>query len=198
MKNVFLETSFTDKTLSAITQAGLVNNLNDGMMWGLLPIYLASLTYNTGQIGLIAAIYPGVWGIGQLFTGKMSDHFSKKKMLFWGMLLQGVAILCIPYVTQFFSLAVIASLLGLGTALVYPTFLTAIAGQTSPGQRAESIGVFRLWRDLGYAVGAIISGITADLFGLSYAMLTIGLLTVLSSLIIKVRMSNEKSKKRIK
>ena len=198
MKNVFLETSFTDKTLSAITQAGLVNNLNDGMMWGLLPIYLASLTYNTGQIGLIAAIYPGVWGIGQLFTGKMSDHFSKKKMLFWGMLLQGVAILCIPYVTQFFSLAVIASLLGLGTALVYPTFLTAIAGQTSPGQRAESIGVFRLWRDLGYAAGAIISGITADLFGLSYAMLTIGLLTVLSSLIIKVRMSNEKSKKRTK
>ncbi|MGB5383197.1 MAG: MFS transporter, partial [Lutimonas sp.] len=181
MKNVFLETSFTDKTLSSVTQAGLVNNLNDGMIWGLLPILLASLAYNSEQIGLIAAIYPGVWGIGQLFTGKMADHFSKKKMLFWGMLLQGLAILSIPFVTQFFPLAVIAALLGLGTALVYPTFLTAIAGVTSPSQRAESIGVFRLWRDLGYAIGAVISGIIADLFGVSTAILTIGLLTVLSS-----------------
>lgn len=191
MKNVFLETSFTDKTLSSVTQAGLVNNLNDGMMWGLLPILLASLAYNSEQIGLIAAIYPGVWGIGQLFTGKMADHFSKKKMLFWGMLLQGLAILSIPFVTQFFPLAVIAALLGLGTALVYPTFLTAIAGVTSPSQRAESIGVFRLWRDLGYAIGAVISGIIADLFGVSTAILTIGLLTVLSSLIIKLRMPKE-------
>ncbi|MGB5242296.1 MAG: MFS transporter [Lutimonas sp.] len=191
MKNVFLETSFTDKTLSSVTQAGLVNNLNDGMIWGLLPILLASLAYNSEQIGLIAAIYPGVWGIGQLFTGKMADHFSKKKMLFWGMLLQGLAILSIPFVTQFFPLAVIAALLGLGTALVYPTFLTAIAGVTSPSQRAESIGVFRLWRDLGYAIGAVISGIIADLFGVSTAILTIGLLTVLSSLIIKLRMPKE-------
>jgi MFS family permease len=191
LKNVFIETSFTDKTLSTITQAGLVNNLNDGMIWGLLPILLASLAYEPGQIGVIAAVYPGVWGIGQLFTGKMADLFSKKKMLFWGMLLQGLAILSIPYVTQFFPFAVIAALIGLGTALVYPTFLTAIAGATSPNQRAESIGVFRLWRDLGYAIGAIVSGIIADLFGLPYAILTIGVLTVLSSLVIKFRMPND-------
>jgi len=191
LNNIFLETSLTDKTLSSVTQAGLVNNLNDGMIWGLLPILLASLAYDPGQIGVIAAIYPGVWGIGQLFTGKMADLFSKKQMLFWGMLLQGLAILAIPYVTKFFPLAVIAALLGLGTALVYPTFLTAIAGATSPDQRAESIGVFRLWRDLGYAVGAIISGIIADNFGVSAAILTIGLITIFSSLVIKFRMPND-------
>ncbi|MEJ1223971.1 MFS transporter [Sediminicola sp. 1XM1-17] len=188
LENVFLETSFKDKTLSSITQAGLVNNLNDGMIWGLLPILLLSMSYDSKSIGIIAAIYPAVWGIGQLFTGKMADHYSKKGMLFWGMLLQGLAILLIPYFTGFYQLASIAALLGLGTALVYPTFLSAIAEATSPKQRAESIGVFRLWRDLGYAVGAIVSGVIADLFGVEYAVLTIGALTVLSSLVIKFRM----------
>ncbi len=188
LENVFLETSFKDKTLSSITQAGLVNNLNDGMIWGLLPILLLSISYDSKSIGIIAAIYPAVWGIGQLFTGKMADHYSKKGMLFWGMLLQGLAILLIPYFTGFYQLASIAALLGLGTALVYPTFLSAIAEATSPRQRAESIGVFRLWRDLGYAIGAIVSGVIADLFGVEYAVLTIGALTVLSSLVIKFRM----------
>ncbi|MET7030643.1 MFS transporter [Sediminicola luteus] len=188
LENVFLETSFKDKTLSSITQAGLVNNLNDGMIWGLLPILLLSISYDSKSIGIIAAIYPAVWGIGQLFTGKMADHYSKKGMLFWGMLLQGLAILLIPYFTGFYQLASIAALLGLGTALVYPTFLSAIAEATSPKQRAESIGVFRLWRDLGYAIGAIVSGVIADLFGVEYAVLTIGVLTVLSSLVIQFRM----------
>lgn len=186
--NVFLETSFKDKTLSSITQAGLVNNLNDGMLWGLLPIMLLSLNYNAKSIGIIAAIYPAVWGVGQLFTGKMADIYPKKNMLFWGMLLQGVAILLIPYFYSFYQLVTIATILGLGTALVYPTFLSAIADATSPKQRAESIGVFRLWRDLGYAIGAIISGIIADLFGVEYAVLTIGVITILSSLVIKFRM----------
>lgn len=188
LENVFLETSFKDKTLSAITQAGLVNNLNDGMLWGLLPILLLSLNYNSKSIGIIAAIYPAVWGIGQIFTGKMADIYSKKRMLFWGMLLQGIAIILIPYFNSFYQLASIASILGLGTALVYPTFLSAIADATSPKQRAESIGVFRLWRDLGYAIGAIISGIIADLFGVQYAVITIGVITILSSLVIKYRM----------
>ena len=190
LENVFLETSFKDKTLSSITQAGLVNNLNDGMIWGLLPILLLSLNYNEKNIGIIAAIYPAVWGIGQLFTGKMADIYSKKGMLFWGMLLQGLAILSIPFFTSFYQLAVIASILGFGTALVYPTFLSAIADATHPKQRAESIGVFRLWRDLGYAIGAIVSGIIADLFGVQYAIVTIGVLTVLSSLLLKFRMPN--------
>ncbi|MET6991793.1 MFS transporter [Sediminicola arcticus] len=194
LENVFLETSFKDRTLSSITQAGLVNNLNDGMIWGLLPILLFSFNYDSKSIGLIAAIYPAVWGIGQLFTGKMADLYSKKGMLFWGMLLQGLAILFIPVFTGFYELASIAALLGLGTALVYPTFLSAIAEATSPRQRAESIGVFRLWRDLGYAIGAIVSGVIADMFGITYAVLTIGVLTVLSSLVIQFRMPKDRKK----
>lgn len=190
MSKVFYETTFKNKTLSSITQAGLVNNLNDGMIWGLLPILLLSMSFNTDDIGVITAIYPAVWGIGQLFTGKMSDHYSKKGMLFWGMLVQGLAILIIPYSTGFLALASLSAILGLGTALVYPTFLSAIASATTPNQRAESIGTFRLWRDLGYAIGALLSGITADLFGIEYAILLIGVLTIVSSLVIKFRMPN--------
>lgn len=188
LDNVFMETTFRDKTLSSVTQAGLVNNLNDGMIWGLLPMVLVSLQFNNQDIGFITALYPAVWGIGQLFTGKMSDHYSIKAMLFWGMLLQGMAILLLPYTGSFTWLAVLSSVLGLGTALVYPTFLSAIARATSPTQRAESIGTFRLWRDLGYAFGAVISGITADLFGIQYAILLIGSITIVSALIIKWRM----------
>ena len=188
LSNVFMETTFKNKTLSSVTQAGLVNNLNDGMIWGLLPILLLSLNYNNENIGIITAIYPTVWGIGQLFTGKMSDHYSKKSMLFWGMLMQGFAIILIVFSSGFYALAIISAILGFGTALVYPTFLSTIAQATSPRQRAESIGTFRLWRDLGYAFGAIISGVIADLFGINYAIVFIGILTIISSLIIKFRM----------
>ena len=191
LEKVFIETSFKNKTLSSITQAGLVNNLNDGMIWGLLPILLISLNYNSEKIGIIAAVYPVVWGIGQLFTGRMADVYSKKRMLFWGMLLQGIAIIILPYFTSFYWLAIIAAILGFGTALVYPTFLSAIADATHPNQRAESIGVFRLWRDLGYAFGAILSGIIADVFGVPYAIITIGVITILSSLVIKFRMPKQ-------
>jgi MFS family permease len=188
LDNIFLETTFKNKTLSSVTQAGLINNLNDGMIWGLLPIILFSLDFNNENIGIITAIYPTVWGIGQLFTGKMSDHYSKKAMLFWGMLLQGLAIFFIPFNSNFYVLASLSAILGLGTALVYPTFLSTIAQATSPKQRAESIGTFRLWRDLGYAFGAVISGITADLFGIEYAIFLIAGLTIISALIIKIRM----------
>ncbi len=188
LQNVFVETTFKNKTLSSVTQAGLVNNLNDGMIWGLLPIMLFSLNYNNENIGIITAIYPTVWGIGQLFTGKMSDHYSKKAMLFWGMLLQGLVILLIPYSSDFYVLAFIAGVLGFGTALVYPTFLSTIAEATSPKQRAESIGTFRLWRDLGYAFGAIISGVIADIFGIEYAIISIGILTIISAIVIQFRM----------
>lgn len=188
LEKVFMETTFKNKTLSSVTQAGMVNNLNDGMIWGLLPVLLLSLNYNTEDMGIITAVYPIVWGIGQLFTGKMSDVYSKKSMLFLGMLMQGNAILFIPVVSSFILLAVISVILGLGTALVYPTFLSAVAQATSPAQRAESIGTFRFWRDLGYAIGAVISGISADLFGVNIAILLIGTLTVISSAIIKFRM----------
>ena len=191
LKNIFWETTLKNKTLSSVTQAGLINNLNDGMIWGLLPIVLLALNYNNENIGLITAIYPTAWGFGQLFTGKMSDYYSKKAMLFWGMLLQGLAILFLPYTNNFYALIIISTVLGLGTALVYPTFLSTIAKATNPLQRAESIGTFRLWRDLGYAFGAIISGITADVLGIEYAIVLIGMLTVISALIIQFRMPQD-------
>jgi MFS family permease len=188
LKNIFVETSFRNKILSSVTQAGLVNNLNDGMIWGLLPVLLAGYYFNNEQIGITAAIYPSVWGIGQLFTGRMADSYSKKKMLVFGMFMQGVAILIIPYTGNLIFLSLLSVVLGIGTALVYPTFLTTIASATSPKQRAESIGIFRLWRDLGYAIGAIVSGIIADILGIKSAILFIGLLTIGSSLVIQIRM----------
>lgn len=188
LNRVFLETTFKNKTLSSVTQAGLVNNLNDGMIWGLLPIVLLSLHFSQSTLGLLTAIYPTVWGIGQLFTGKMADLYSKKKLLFWGMLSQGIAILLLPFASNWIALATLFVALGWGTALVYPTFLSTIAQATAPKQRAESLGVFRLWRDLGYAIGALLSGITADLLGMEYAIFLIGGLTLLSSLVIKFRM----------
>jgi predicted MFS family arabinose efflux permease len=188
LHHVFIETSFKNKTLSSVTQAGLVNNLNDGMIWGLLPMVLFALHFNHERIGIITALYPTVWGIGQLLTGKMSDHYSKKAMMFWGMLLQGVAIILIPFSKDFVVLASLSAMIGLGTALVYPTFLSCIGQATHPQQRAESIGIFRLWRDLGYAIGAIISGLMADRFGIDYTIFFTGALTVLSAWVLQVRM----------
>jgi len=188
LKSVFTETSFTNKTLSSITQAGLVNNLNDGMIWGLLPILLFSLQFDALQIGMIAGIYPMVWGLAQLVTGRLSDLYNKKRILFWGMLLQGVGIILFPISHQFSVLILLAVALGLGTALVYPTFLSAIAEATQPSQRAESIGVFRFWRDSGYAIGAIISGITADWLGVEFAIILVGLITVGSAVFLQIRM----------
>lgn len=188
LKGIFWETTFKNKTLSSVTQAGLVNNLNDGMIWGLLPVLLVSFNYRLDQVGLIAAIYPTVWGVSQLFTGKMADIFPKKTLLFWGMMVQGIAILLLPFAIEYPFLVSISIGLGIGTAIVYPTFLAAIAEATHPQKRAESIGTFRLWRDLGYAFGAILSGITADLFGIRSAIILIGIITIASSLIIKIRM----------
>ncbi len=192
-KNVFWTTTLTDKTLSSVTQAGLVNNLNDGMIWGLLPILLLQLRFDNQNIGIITAIYPTVWGIGQLVTGKLSDIISKKKMLFWGMFLQGCAIVLLPFLNSFYQLLLLSAFLGIGTALVYPTFLSTIAEAVNPSQRAEIIGIFRLWRDLGYALGAIISGITADIFGIQSGIILIGILTLISSMIIHIRMPVSKS-----
>jgi MFS family permease len=190
-KSVFWETTLLNRNLSSVTQAGLVNNLNDGMIWGLLPALLFSLHYDYHQTGIVASVYPAFWGIGQLFTGKMSDHFSKKKMLFWGMFLQGIALLIMAYVQDFAFILTLSALLGIGTALVYPTFLTAIAETSNPKQRAESVGTFRLWRDLGYAFGAVISGLTADFFGLPPAIVLTGALTILSALVIIFRMQEK-------
>jgi len=187
-KNIFLETTFKNKNLSAVTQAGLINNLNDGMIWGLLPILLLSLHFNQQEIGVIAFVYPAVWGLGQLITGKISDIVSKRNLLFAGMITQGIAILFLPYAISYSQFILISVFLGVGTAMVYPTFLNAIATFTQPQQRAESIGVFRLWRDLGYAFGAIITGIFADYFNISVAILITGCLTLASGFIVLFRM----------
>ncbi len=189
LRNVFLDTSFRHGNLSAVSQAGMINNLNDGMVWGLLPVLLIGKGYNLSQIGLIVFIYPAVWGLAQLFTGRLADLFCKKTLLFWGMAMQAISILLLIYANLEIHFIFISVALGLGTALVYPTFITAIATDTNPDQRAESIGIFRLWRDSGYAFGAILSGILADWLGISYAIGAIGLLTLFSAAVIQVRMS---------
>ncbi|MBU3676280.1 MAG: MFS transporter [Chitinophagaceae bacterium] len=191
MNHVFLETSFTNKSLSAVTQAGMINNLNDGMLWGLLPILLHQLFFNQEAIGIIAAIYPAVWGVGQLFTGPLSDKWSIKRILVIGMLVQGVVLLALPFWHRFMPFVLSAIVLGIGTALVYPTFMVAVAKNCHPEQRASGIGVFRLWRDLGYAFGAVIAGFMADAFGIDIAIMVVGGLTLLSGLVVYARMPEE-------
>ena len=188
LKNIFWETTWKNPNLGSISQAGLVNNLNDGMIWGIFPILLASKGFNLTEIAKIVAIYPLVWGIGQLITGKLSDHFNKKWMLFWGMFVQSVAIMGMLYVSSFNAFVASAVLLGIGTAIVYPTFLSSIAGFTHPQQRPNSIGVFRLWRDLGYAIGALVTGIIADTFNIEWSVGFIAAVTCISAIIIWWRM----------
>lgn len=197
LKNIFWDTTWKDRNLGSVTQAGLINNLNDGMTWGIFPILLASKNFSIGEIGLITAVYPAVWGLGQLFTGKMADIFPKKNMLFWGMLLQAVALLLLVFASSMFEYIALSAVLGWGTAMVYPTFLATVAENTHPKDRAKSIGIFRLWRDLGYAIGAILTGVIADLLNLNSAITFIAILTLLSSMIIKARMKNQKKDFRI-
>ena len=188
LKNIFSETSWQHPNLSAISQGGLVNNLNDGMIWGLFPILLLSKGFTATELAQIIAIYPTVWGLSQLFTGKLADRYAKKSLLFWGMFIQGLAILGFIWAQSFAAFAALSVLLGLGTAVVYPTFLAAIADNTHPSQRAQSIGVYRLWRDLGYAVGAILTGLLADFWSIHTAIFAIGGITILSALVIQLRM----------
>jgi MFS family permease len=188
LKNIFWQTTWKNKNLGSVTQAGLINNLNDGMAWGLFPILLASKGFTIGQIGIVTAIYPAVWGIGQLFTGRMADYFCKKDLLFLGMLLQGLALIALLFADSMIHFIILSSVLGWGTALVYPTFLATVAENTHPADRANSLGVFRFWRDMGYAIGAILTGIIADTFGINISILVIGLLTIFSAAIIFYRM----------
>ena len=188
LKNIFLETTWTNKNLGSISQAGFVNNLNDGMIWGVLPIVLASRSFTIKEIAIIVAIYPAVWGIGQLVTGKLSDLYNKKRMLIFGMLLQAIALIAMFYCTTMLLFISFAALLGLGTAIVYPTFLSAMAEFTNPIQRAQSIGVFRFWRDSGYAFGAIFTIIISKLVNIEFSLIIVGILTLASAIVIKLRM----------
>jgi MFS family permease len=191
LTNSFWDTTWKHKNLGSITQAGLVNNLNDGMVWGLFPLLLVSKGFDLHQTGIVVATYPAVWSLSQLYTGKLADKYCKKTLLFLGMFIQGVALIAMTWTNTFTWFIILSSLLGIGTAIVYPTFLAAISDYTHPEQRPNSIGVFRLWRDLGYVFGAILTGLIADSFGLVAPILVIGLLTVLSSLVVKFRMSCE-------
>lgn len=197
LNNVFKETSWLNRNLGSVTQAGLINNLNDAMIWGIMPVFLANNGFSIQQIGIITAIYPAVWGLGQLITGKLADIYCKKDLLFWGMLLQGIAIILIVFshnITHYIALSVV---LGIGTAIVYPTFLSSIAEDTNPKQRAMSLGVFRFWRDLGYVMGALLTGVFTDLFSIEFSIVFIGVLTILSSVVIIYRMRCKVHAKRI-
>ena len=190
LKNIFWETTWKNKNLGSVSQAGLINNLNDGMIWGIFPLLLISKNFTIEQIGIIIATYPAVWGIGQLFTGKMADKYPKNKLLFWGMFLQAITLLLFVFANNIYHYTFLSAILGWGTAMVYPTFLASIAENTNPKDRAKSIGIFRLWRDLGYAIGAIVTGIIADAYSINYSIILVGILTLISAFIIKFRMNN--------
>jgi MFS family permease len=186
--DVFRRTSFSDKALSSCSQAGMVNNLNDGLAWGLLPIFFADAGLSISRIGMLAALYPAVWGLGQLVTGGLSDRIGRKPLIVGGMLTQAVAIAWIAATTGFAPWALGAITLGAGTAMVYPTLIAAIGDVAHPSWRARSVGVYRLWRDGGFAVGALLAGVLADWLSVAAAIWAVAALTALSGLIVLVRM----------
>ncbi len=188
-KEIFLLTSWKNRTLFGVSQAGLVNNVNDGLAWGLFPLFFAAGGLSTAQIGLLAGIYPGVWGTTQLLTGALSDRLGRKGMIVGGMLLQGMAIGLLPLLHSFAWWVVAMTLLGLGTALVYPTPLAAVSDVAHPDWRASAVGVYRFWRDSGYTLGALLAGVLADFFGVSWAIGVIGGVTFLSGVVVLQAMS---------
>jgi MFS family permease len=181
-------TSVREPALSAASQAGLVNNLNDGLAWGLLPIFYAQAGLPVGEIGLLAAAYPAVWGLGQLFIGAWSDRIGRKGLIVAGMLLQAGAIALIAVTNGFVPWLICAITLGAGTAMVYPTLLAVVGDVAHPGWRASAIGVYRLWRDLGFALGALLAGVIADRLGIPAAIWTVAALTAASGFVVLVRM----------
>jgi MFS family permease len=187
-REVFARTSWKDRTLFAVSQAGLVNNLNDGLSWGLFPLYFAAAGLDTAHIGWLVAVYPAVWGIGQLATGALSDRWGRKGLIAAGMWVQAGGLLLILLVHTFWLWLVGAVLLGLGTALVYPTLLAAVSDVAHPAWRGSAVGVYRLWRDSGYALGALLAGIIADLLSIPWAIGVVSALTFLSGMMVAMVM----------
>jgi MFS family permease len=188
LKNVWQETTWRHKNISSVTLNGLVNNMNDAVVWGLLPVLLLQKDFSIQEIGIIAGIYPVVWGVMQLFTGKMGDVYCKKQIITIGMLTQALAIVLLALSFNFVLLVAGAVLLGLGTALVYPNFLTVVAESTHPSQRAETLSIFRFWRDSGYVIGALLAGLLADWVGMSTAIIIIAGITALAGILAHFRM----------
>jgi len=187
-REIFMLTSFREKALSAASQAGLVNNLNDGLAWGLFPIFFAAAGLSVSRIGVLAALYPAVWGLGQLVTGGLSDRVGRKPLIAGGMFTQAAAIAAIAASSGFWAWAAGAALLGAGTAMVYPTLLAAIGDVAHPTWRARAVGIYRLWRDAGFAVGALLAGTLADVVSIEAAIYAVAALTALSGVVVIVRM----------
>jgi predicted MFS family arabinose efflux permease len=187
-REVFVLTSLRERALSACSQAGLVNNAGDGLAWGLLPLLFARGGLSVARIGVLAALYPAVWGLSQLGTGPLSDRLGRKPLIVGGMLLQAVALAGTALAGSFPPWAASAVLLGAGTAMVYPTLLAAVGDVAHPTWRASAVGVYRLWRDAGFAVGALLAGVLADLAGLRAAVWVVAALTAASGLVVAVRM----------
>ncbi|MCJ0873877.1 MFS transporter [Streptomyces sp. AP-93] len=181
-------TSIGDKALSSASWAGMVNNLNDALAWGIFPLLYAAHGLSITRIGLLAALYPAVWGLGQILTGWWSDRIGRKRLIAWGMLLQAAAIGLVAAGTAFPVWALAQILLGAGTAMVYPTLLAVIGDVAHPAWRARAVGVYRLWRDGGFAVGALLAGVLADAFGLTTAIWAVAALTAASGLLVAIRM----------
>ena len=189
---VFMETSVHDANLSAFCQAGLVNNLNDGVAWGLFPLIFAASGLSLAQVGALAALYPSVWGVGQLLTGPLSDHVGRKRLIVGGMWLQALGIATVGAVDSFWGYAVSMVLLGSGTAMVYPTLLAGISDVAEPTWRATAVGVYRWWRDLGYVAGALIAGVVADALGFGAAVRVVAGLTFLSGAWVALKVEETK------
>ncbi len=187
-RQVFVRTSLHEPALSAASQAGLVNNLNDGLAWGLFPVLFAGAGLSVFRVGVLAAAYPAVWGLGQLVTGAWSDRVGRKRLIVAGMLVQAIALALVAAGDSFAVWAVAAVLLGAGTALVYPTLLAAVADVAQPSWRARAVGVYRMWRDAGFAVGALLSGVLADAFGVRVAVWAVAALTAASGAVVAARM----------
>jgi len=187
-REVFAQTSLREPALSSACQAGMVNNLNDGLAWGLFPLLFATAGLSVGRIGVLAALYPAVWGFGQLGTGALSDRIGRKSLIVSGMFTQAVALGIVAASDTFALWAVGAALLGAGTAMVYPTLLAVIGDVAHPAWRARSVGIYRLWRDGGFAVGAVLSGVVADLWGVRAAVWTVAALTAVSGALVAARM----------
>jgi MFS family permease len=188
LSNIWKETTFRHINLGSVTINGIINNMNDGVVWGLLPILLLQKGYSLTQVGMLAGLYPAVWGLGQLFTGKLGDKYCKKQLITGGMLLQAAAILVIAFSHQFYTDLFAIVLLGWGTALVYPNFLTVIAENTHPVQRVSTLSIFRFWRDSGYVFGALLSGFLADVVGMEKTFVLVALITAGAGLLAHVRM----------
>jgi MFS family permease len=191
LRTLLRRSTWSDAGLFSISQAGFVNNLNDGVALGVFPLLFAGAGLGTGHIGVLAAVYPATWGIAQVWTGALSDRVGRKPLIVIGMVAQGLALLAIPFVHGLLGWSAALVVLGLGTALVYPTLLAGVGDLVAPRERAAAVGVYRLWRDLGYTAGAIVAGIVADAFGLSWAIVAVALLTLASGLVVAVRWREE-------